>query len=124
MDFSLLEKDLRKEICNELSFDYSVKEKIRINTPYLYEDGDHIYIALKKENEGYVFSDDGRTLFELTYNEIKLELPTRNKIFNENLTYFGIINDNGELKKKVDGNNFSKAFYDILQCCMRIYDML
>src|SRR5271157_171383 len=117
MDFDLLEKDLRKEICEELTFDYSVKEKIRIDTPYLYEDGDHIYIALKKEKENYIFTDDGRTLFELTYDDIKLEMPTRTRILKENLMYFGVINDDGELKKEVKGNNFSKAFYDMLQCC-------
>lgn len=124
MDFSKLEKNSRTEICNELTFDYSIKDKVRITTPYLYEDGDNIYIALKKDSDQYVFSDDGRTLFELTYDDIRLDMPTRNKTLKDNLTYFGVINNDGELKKEVKDNNFSSAFYDLLQCCMRIYDIV
>lgn len=124
MDFKELEKELRQEICKELIFDYSVEGKVRINTPYLYEDGDHIYLALKKSGDSYIFSDEGRTLFELTYDDINLELPTRTKILNDNLIYFKVVNDDGELKTEVIGNNFSKAFYNLLQCCMRIYDMI
>ncbi len=44
------------------------KDRFRVFTSFMFDDGDHISIVLKKEQDGWVLSDEGHTYMHLTYD--------------------------------------------------------
>lgn len=42
-------------------------DRYRVFTPFLFEDGDHLSIVLKREGAQWVLSDEAHTYMHLTY---------------------------------------------------------
>ena len=68
MKINSIESDFRKKVCDQLHLEKEGKDRFHVFTPFLFDDGDHLTILLKRENEGWFFSDEGHTFMQLTYN--------------------------------------------------------
>ena len=57
-------------------------ERFRVFTPFMFEDGDHLSVILKRDNGRWILSDEGHTYMHLTYDidEKDLQRGTRQKI--------------------------------------------
>jgi hypothetical protein len=94
-------------------------------TPFLFEDGDHLAIVLKRENGNWVLSDEGHTYMHLTYDldERDLQRGTRQKIISNTLSAFSVTDRNGELVLKITGNRYGDALYSFIQALLKISDV-
>ena len=87
-----IERDFREKVCSELRLMSEGVERFRVFTPFLFDDGDHLAIALKKENGNWILSDEGHTYMHLTYDldAADLQRGTRQKIITNALSVFGV----------------------------------
>ena len=99
-------------------------ERYRVFTPFLFEDGDHLAIVLKKEGPGWVLSDEAHTYMHLTYDidEKDLQRGTRQKIISNTLSTFRIEDRDGELVLSVPAERYGDALYSFVQALLKITD--
>ena len=99
--------------------------RFRVFTPFLFEDGDHLAIVLKKEGSQWVLTDEAHTYMHLTYDvdERDLHTGTRQKIISNALSTFQIEDRNGELTLQVPDGRYGDALYSFVQGLLKITDV-
>ena len=87
MTIKSIEQDFIEKVSEMVRVIPDGKDRFRVFTPFRFDDGDHISIVLKKEQVGWVLSDEGHTYMHLTYDisEKKLFSGTRNQIISNAL---------------------------------------
>jgi len=100
-------------------------ERYRVFTPFLFEDGDHFSIVLKRESNQWILSDEGHTFMHLTYDidEKDLQRGTRAKIIDNTLDQFSVNDREGELIVSIPDDQFGDALYSFIQAIGKISDV-
>lgn len=125
MTIETIERDFREKVCAKISLSGEGIERYRVFTPFLFEDGDHLAIILKREQSTWTLSDEGHTYMHLTYDldEKDLQHGTRQKVINNALSMFRVEDRVGELVLHVSDNQFGNALYSFIQALMKITDV-
>jgi hypothetical protein len=125
MSIEAIEREFKKKVCDQLSVVTEGLDRYRVFTPFLFEDGDHLSIVLKKDGHHWFFSDEGHTYMHLTYdiNERELRQGTRQKIISNALKSFSLEDRDGELVITVPDEQFGDALYSFVQGLLRISDV-
>ncbi|MDQ7794946.1 MAG: DUF1828 domain-containing protein [bacterium] len=94
-------------------------------TPFIFDDGDHLTIVLKRKNGQWVLSDEGHTYMHLSYelDERDLHRGTRQKIITNVLSTFHIDDLEGELVLPIENARYGDALYDFVQGLLKISDV-
>ena len=79
----------------------------------MFEDGDHLAIVLKREQDHWLLSDEGHTYMHLTYDldEKDLRTGTRQRIITNALSAFSVTDRSGELMAPIKGEQYGDALY-------------
>ena len=87
MNITSIEKSFKEKVSEKLSVVSEGVERYRVLTPFMFEDGDHLSIVIKRENDKWKLSDEGHTYMHLTYDldERDLHRGTRQKIISNAL---------------------------------------
>src|ERR1035437_10398269 len=90
MELETVVRDFRSKVCEQLRLMQEGEDRFRVFTPFMFEDGDHLAIVLKREQEHWMLSDEGHTYMHLTYDleEKDLRAGTRQKIITNALSAF------------------------------------
>lgn len=104
-------------------FDNKNNNRIIINTPFRFEDGDVIKVVLKKIDKCWYFTDEGHTFMHLSYEDLDLTKPTRKELLDIILRMHYITNDRGELKAEVENDLFGDTLFTFLQGLNKISDL-
>ena len=125
MNIETVEDDFRRKVCEKLSLSPEGVERFRVFTPFMFEDGDHLSIVLKKENGTWLLSDEGHTYMHLTYDldEKDLQRGTRQKIITNALSVFTVEDREGELIISIRDDRYGDALYSFVQALLRITDI-
>ncbi len=125
MSIRTIEKAFREKVSAKVRLEAEGVDRYRVFTPFLFEDGDHLAIVLKKENTRWVFSDEAHTYMHLTYDidEKDLHRGTRQKIIANSLSTFRIEDRDGELVLPVPENRYGDALYTFVQALLKISDV-
>lgn len=120
-----IEKDFRDKVCEKLEIETEGMGRYRVFTPFMFEDGDHLSIVLKEENNAWMLSDEGHTYMHLTYDidEKDLYRGTRQKIITNALSIFNVKDREGELVIDIKEGQYGDALYSFVQALLRITDM-
>ena len=99
--------------------------RYRVFTPFLFEDGDHLAIVIKREGSRWVLSDEGHTYMHLTYdlNEKDLQRGNRQKIITNALSVFSVDDCEGELRLSVPEDRYGDALFSFVQALLKISDV-
>ncbi len=126
MTIKSIEQDFIEKVSEMVRVIPDGKDRFRVFTPFMFDDGDHISIVLKKEQAGWVLSDEGHTFMHLTYDikESKLFSGTRNQIISNALDTFNVEDRYGELIIKVQEARFGDALYSFAQALVRMGNVL
>jgi hypothetical protein len=118
-------EDFQKKVCKEIRLEEEGHNRARVITPFRFEDGDHLVILLKKENNHWILSDEGHTYMHLTYwmNEDDLHRGTRKDIIESNLSMYNVTDRKGELLSTVEDMEFGNALYSFIQTLLKITDI-
>lgn len=120
-----IERDFQKKVCAKVCLMSEGVDRFRVFTPFLFEDGDHLAILLKKNNNRWVLSDEGHTFMHLTYDldEKDLQRGTRQKIITNALSIFHIEDRDGELLLMIEDERYGDALYSFVQGLLRVFDV-
>ena len=125
MDKAIIEANFREKVCDKVTISTEGVNRFRVFTPFMFEDGDHLAITLKRENGGWILSDEGHTYMHLTYDldEKDLQRGTRQKIITNALSVFSVHDREGELIIPIQEERYGDALYSFIQALLRITDV-
>jgi len=120
-----IQHEFRQKVCDEVELYGEGVDRFRVLTPFMFEDGDHLSIVLKREGERFILSDEGHTYMHLTYDldERDLQRGTRQKIVTNALSVFAVEDREGELFIAVEDSSYGDALYSFVQALLRISDV-
>ena len=125
MIIETIERDFREKVCAKIRLVSEGLERFRVFTPFLWEDGDHLVVILKREDSHWILTDEGHTYMHLTYDmdERDLQRGTRQRIITNVLSAFRIEDRQGELILKIEDNRYGDALYSFIQALLKITDV-
>ena len=120
-----IERDLREKVSEKVSLRQEGIDTYRVLSPFVLDDGDHLSIVLRRENGGWVLSDEGSTYMHLTYSisEGDLHRGTRQRIISNALSSFHVHDREGELLMPIHGGEYGHALYSFVQAILKISDV-
>jgi hypothetical protein len=97
MTIDALVRDFRNKVSEQIQLVQEGMDRYRVFTPFLFEDGDHLAIVLRRENSKWVLSDEGHTYMHVTYDsdEKDLQRGTRRKIVTSALSVYKVEDRDG-----------------------------
>ena len=125
MSIDILEREFHEKVSTKIKLVAEGMERFRVFTPFLFEDGDHLVIVLKKEETRWILSDEAHTYMHLTYDidEKDLYRGTRQKIISNALSVFTVEDRDGELILEVRDERYGDALYSFVQALLKISDV-
>ncbi len=125
MAIDLIESEFKRKVCEGVRLVPEGMDRYRVFTPFVFEDGDHLSIVLKKLGRAWALSDEGHTFMHLTYDidERDLRTGTRQKIISNALSSFSVTEDNGELIEYVQDDRYGDALYSFVQALLKVTDV-
>jgi Domain of unknown function DUF1828 len=120
-----IERDFKNKVTEKLSPSSEGVDHYRVFTPFMFEDGDHLSIVLKRMNGGWILSDEGHTYMHLTYDleEKELQKGARQKIITNALSMFRVEDKAGELLVPIQRDRYGDALYNFIQALLKITDV-
>ena len=120
-----IERDFQEKVCESVSLRPEGVNRYRVFTPFVFDDGDHLAIVLKREQNGWILSDEGHTLMHLTYSisESDLQRGTRQKIITDALSAFRVHDREGELVAPIKDREYGHVLYSFVQAVLKISDV-
>lgn len=118
-------KDFRRTVCEQVRVEPEGANRFRVFTPFMFNDGDHLAIVLKKNKDRWFLSDEGHTLMHLTYelDDKDLRGGGRQKIISNTISAFSVEEDDGELFIGIENERYGDALFSIIQAILRISDV-
>lgn len=107
-----------KTVLREVNADW-----FEITTPYLDRNNDYLQIYAKKQNGGYLLTDDGYITGDLLRSGCKLDTPKRQDLLNMSLAGFGVKNHNGVLEVHASSDNFALRKHNLIQAMLAVNDL-
>jgi len=125
MSIESIARDFQQKISAKVHLFPEGIGRYRVFTPFLFEDGDHLAIVLKKEGTRWELSDEAHAFMHLTYDfdEKDLRHGVRQKIVASVLSTFQVEDRNGELVLGVQDERYGDALYSFVQALLRITDI-
>jgi len=125
MTVDAIEQDFKKKVCSQLRLASEGVSRYRVFTPFMFEDGDHLAVVLKREREQWLLSDEGHTYMHLTYDldEKDLQKGTRQKIIGNALSAFGLEDREGELIIAIQNERYGDALFSFVQAVLKVSDV-
>lgn len=100
-----------------------VKDLIEITTPYLDRHNDYMQIYVKRDNGGFVLTDDGYTIGDLRQSGCELESKKRKDLLQLTLNGFGVKIEKDEMFVNASSENFSFKKHSLIQAMLAVNDL-
>lgn len=125
MSIETIEADFRRTVGESVRLTSEGLDRYRVFTPFLLEDGDHVAVVLKREDERWVLSDEGHTYMHLTYDldEKDLQRGNRQKIISNALSVFSVEDREGELRLLIPAEQYGNGLFSFIQALLKISDV-
>ena len=124
MNLAGLREEFRQKICDEIDIEDQGLHRYVVYTPFMFDDGDHFVVVLKrKPDDRWFLTDEGHTFMHISYDNIDIWHGNRKSIIDQTLLSFSMTNDSGEIKLDVPENAFGDALFSFLQGLTKITDI-
>lgn len=107
---------IKEKISDCFTFLKENEEKFRIFTPFFFNDGDGLFIVLKKQNEEWILSDEGSTFMKLSFYTDNIDYSSFEQLHKR----FNTKDISGEIVLKVNQNNIGKQIFNFIQVILHI----
>ncbi len=97
-----------------------VKDWVEITTPYLDRHNDYLQIYAKRQNAGYLLTDDGYVLEDLEQSGCKLESAKRQALLRITLNGFGVQANEGRLEIHASPDNIALLKHNLMQAMLAV----
>ena len=125
MSIDTIEREFKAKVCEKATIAPEGLERFRVFTPFMFDDGDHLSIVMKKDGDGWMLSDEGNTYMRLTYDmdEQDLREGKRHAIIASALSLFDVEDRDGELVIRVRDGLYGDALFSFAQAILKIADV-
>ena len=100
-----------------------VKDWIEITTPYLDRHNDYLQIYARRENNGFLLTDDGYIIGDLRRSGCELESKKRKDLLTLTLNGFGVKLDDDNLVVRTSSDNFALRKHNLVQSMLAVNDL-
>ena len=100
-----------------------IDDWVEITTPYLDRHNDCIQIYARKQNSGFVLTDDRYTIGDLEQSGCKLDSPKRQELLRMTLNGFGVRDRHGALEVHASPTDFALRKHNLVQAMLAVNDM-
>ena len=100
-----------------------IQDYVEITTPYLDRHNDHLQIYAKRENGGYLLTDDGSVVGDLRLSGCELESRKRKDLLRLTLNGFGVQLDGDALSVHASRDNFALRKHNLVQAMLAVNDL-
>ncbi len=99
--------------------------RYRVFTPFQFDDGDHLSIVLRQDDQQWQLSDEAHTFMHLTYDIDEQDLLSGNRqiIIDNALSMFQVEDHGGELVLNIANEQYGDALYSFVQALLKITDV-
>lgn len=123
MNLLELREELRRKVCDEIDIEDQGLHRYIVYTPFMFDDGDHFVVVLKREpDDGWILTDEGHTFMHLSYDNVDVSHGTRRSIIDQALLNFAMVNESGELRLNIPDGAFGDALFSFVQGLTKISD--
>lgn len=125
MDIKAIEKKFSQKVAEEIRLVAKGNERYAVLTPFMFDDGDHLVIALKRRDGAWEISDGGHTYMHLSYEIDHADMfgGTCGEIIATALKMFHVKDRDGELVVDVIDGDYGEALFTFVQALLRIADV-
>ena len=122
MNIGSMERELRSQVAAKIRLEAEGPDRFRVFTPFVFDDGDHLAIVLRKDDAGWVLTDEGHTHMHVARDtdEPDPRDGTRRPISADAPAVFGIEDRGGELIIEVRDSRYGDALYTFVQGLLRV----
>ena len=102
-----------------------IGEWVEITTPYLDRHNDCLQIYAKRDDRGFVLTDDGYTIADLQQSGCTIDSPRRQALFTTTLNGFGvqISEATKALEVRASAENFALQKHNLVQAMLAVNDL-
>jgi len=100
-----------------------VKDWIEITTPYLDRHNDYLQIYARRENNGFLLTDDGYVIGDLRRSGCELESKKRKDLLALTLNGFGVKLDGDNLVAQASSDNFALRKHNLVQSMLAVNNL-
>jgi hypothetical protein len=120
-----IELDFKRKVSEQLRLSSEGVDRFRVFSPFMFEDGDHLPIILKRIGSHWLLTDEGHTFMHLTYDldEKDLQRGTRQTIITKALSAFSVMDHDGELTLEISDGQYGDALYSFIQALLKVTDV-
>jgi hypothetical protein len=125
MNLESIKEEFKHRVCEQIDLRAEGEGRFLVTTPFRFEDGDHFGIVLKRENGGWLLTDEATTLMHLSYqlDDQDLEAGNRGEIIENCLEGFSVRNRDGELVIPIAEDRFGDALFSFIQALTKVSDV-
>ncbi len=122
MDITAIEKKFSQKVAEEIRLVARGNNRYAVLTPFMFDDGDHLAITLKRRDGKWEISDGGHTYMHLSYDidQATMFKGTRGEIIANTLKMFHVNDRDGELVVDVIDDGYGEALFTLVQALLRI----
>jgi hypothetical protein len=113
-------RSFREKVTAEIDLEGEGLDRFIVYTPFMFDDGDHFVIVLRKEHGGWILTDEGHTFMHLSYAEVDLDSRSRAKVVDQALAAYRVDRRVGELRVTIPDEQFGDALFSFVQALSRI----
>jgi len=100
-----------------------VEDWVEITTPYIDRHNDYLQIYVKKDNSGFILTDDGYVIEELRQSGCELESRKRKELLQLTLNGFGVKLEDNNLVVHASPDNFALRKHNLVQAMLAVNDL-
>lgn len=101
----------------------TIRQWTEITTPYLDRHNDYIQIYARKDDGGFVLTDDAHTIQDLEMSGCSLDSPKRADLLRVTLNGFGVKLMDGALEAHATADNFALRKHNLIQSILAVNDL-
>ncbi len=125
MSPEIIRAEFRERVCEQVDLKQEGEQRFRVETPFRFEDGDHLGIVLKYDLDRWILTDEASTLMHLSYwlDDEELGKGNRQEIIAGALSLFSVEDRDGEFVIPVSGERFGDALFSFVQALLKVTDV-
>ena len=100
-----------------------INDVVELTTPYLDRHNDYLQIYIKRDQSGYVLTDDGYILDDLEQSGCLMDSPKRQGLLRTIINGFGVSLDTDALEVQVSADNFALRKHNLVQAMLAVNDL-
>ena len=99
------------------------RDWVQVTTPHLDRHNDCLQFYVRREDNGYLLTDDGYIISDLINSGCPLDSPKRQELLKMTLAGFGVQMDDEQLLIKATPENFPLKKHNLIQAMLAVNDL-